>query len=487
MPPETAENGLLAAWAATLAHQENRPAILDVRGETLRTFGDIEAESLELQRLLEGIEVRSVVAMRMGNRPCWPGLLLALFRRGLIPLPIGQHVEGAELAAVLETCGVRALVEAETGGIRINPQSAEAAAYETSGGRKLGEPIRNPQTPNAEFLKLTSGTTTTPRAVRFRAAHLVADAEQICATMGIGPDDLNFGVIPFSHSYGFSNLLTPLICRGVPLVASEERLPRAILDGLAASGATVFPGIPVFFQKLAELQNVPALPRLRLCLSAGAPLSQTVGERFTERFGRKIHPFYGSSECGGIAYDASEEKDCADGFVGTAMAGVSVAPLDDGRIAIRSAAVGDGYFPDADDAALRAGCFTPGDLVEWSGRGMTIVGRVSEVINVAGRKLSPALVERCLLEVFGVRQAVVFGVPCAQRGEEAIACVVGEGIDAAGVLRFCHERLSGWQIPRDVWIVTEIAANERGKISRRQLAARYLAERDKKAVISTGA
>ena len=51
--------------------------------------------------------------------------------------------------------------------------------------------------------------------------------------MGISDADLNFGVIPFSHSYGFSNLLTPLLCRGVPLVASEDRLPRAILQDLA--------------------------------------------------------------------------------------------------------------------------------------------------------------------------------------------------------------------------------------------------------------
>ena len=452
---------LLAAWAVTLSQWKNRPAILDARGEMVRTFSDIEAESRGIERRLEGIAVRAVVAIRMGNRACWPGLLLALFRRGLIPLPLGQHVEGGELAAVLEACGVSVLVEADGEGVSVNLKSENL----------------NLKSPDAEFLKLTSGTTSAPRAVRFRVAQLVADAEQICATMGFGPDDLNFGVIPFSHSYGFSNLLTPLLCRGVPLVASEERWPRAILDGLAASGATVFPGIPVFFQKIAELENAPALPRLRLCISAGAPLSQTVGERFTERFGRKIHTFYGSSECGGIAYDASGEKDCEDGFVGTAMSGVFIAPLDDGRIAIRSAAVGDGYFPEADDAALHEGCFTPGDLIEWGARGMTIVGRASEVINVAGRKLSPALVERCLLEIPGVRQAVVFGVPCANRGEEVIACVAGEGIDAAGVLRFCHKRLSPWQVPRDVWIVPEIAANDRGKISRRLLAAQYMAAR----------
>ena len=447
---------LLAAWTQTLAKFGNRAAIVDVRGEMLRTFSDIESEAGGIARRLEAIPRRAVVAVQMGNRACWPALLLALFRRELIPLPLGQHLAGGELAAVLETCGARALIEAEGDGFSVNLKSE----------------IGNRKPPDAQFLKLTSGTTSAPRAVRFSAAQLVADGDQICATMGFDADDLNFGAIPISHSYGFSNLLTPLLCHGVPLVVTDERLPRAILDGLAASGATVFPGIPVFFQKMAALENVPALPRLRLCISAGAPLASAVAGLFTERFGKKIHAFYGSSECGGIAYDASPEASCEDGFVGTPMSGVSIAPLGDGRIAIRSAAVGDGYFPD-DDPALNGGCFVPGDLVGWSDRGLTIVGRASDVINVAGRKLSPESVEQSLLKIPGVRQAVVFGVPCADRGEEAIACVAGEGIDAADVLRFCHERLSPWQVPRDVWIVPEIAANERGKISRRLLAAQY--------------
>src|SRR5260221_13628795 len=101
--------------------------------------------------------------------------------------------------------------------------------------------------------------------------------------MGITKEDLNFGVIPISHSYGFSNLLTPLLCRGVPLVAMDDRMPRAILDGLARTGATVFPGMPVFFQNFADLPDAPALPRLRLCISAGAPLQPGVARAFTAK------------------------------------------------------------------------------------------------------------------------------------------------------------------------------------------------------------
>src|SRR5205814_2812910 len=102
------------------------------------------------------------------------------------------------------------------------------------------------------LLKLTSGTTAAPRAIRFRSHQLLADCNQICDTMGISGNDLNFGVIPVSHSYGFSNLLTPLIARGVPMVMSRDRTPRAVLADLARTGATVFPGTPVFYQAFCD-------------------------------------------------------------------------------------------------------------------------------------------------------------------------------------------------------------------------------------------
>src|SRR5207248_3750044 len=120
------------------------------------------------------------------------------------------------------------------------------------------------------LLKLTSGTTAAPRAVGFRSTQVLADCNHICNTMGINDDDLNFGVIPISHSYGFSNLLTPLIARGVATVLSSEWTPRAVLLDLARTKATVFPGTPIFYQSFGEIRDVPMLPNLRLCISAGA-------------------------------------------------------------------------------------------------------------------------------------------------------------------------------------------------------------------------
>ena len=127
-----------------------------------------------------------------------------------------------------------------------------------------------------------------------------------------------------------------------------------------------FPGMPLFFQAFNEMTQVPPLPRLRLCISAGAPLSRIVAGKFQEKFNQPIHSFYGASECGGICYDRAATSD-VEGFVGTALEGVSLEPVeaDDNptQLRVRSAAVGDGYFPAEDPARLGDGCFVPDDLV----------------------------------------------------------------------------------------------------------------------------
>ncbi len=297
--------------------------------------------------------------------------------------------------------------------------------------------------------------------------------------MGISSADLNFAVIPLSHSYGFSNLITPLLVRGVPMAISDDRMPRAVLDDLARTGSTVFPGMPLFFQAFNEMTQVPPLPKLRLCISAGAPLTRTVARNFQEKFGQRIHSFYGASECGGICYDHAATCEL-EGFVGPALRGVELQPSEPDagptQLRVRSAAVGDGYFPETESDKLGDGFFVPDDLVTISEEGVRIVGRLSDIINVAGKKVNPAEVEAHLLSFPGVRQAVVFGRASPLRHEEVVACVVAtREIQEAAVLEFCRARMSGWQVPKRIFLLDTLLSNERGKISRRELAERFSA------------
>jgi acyl-CoA synthetase (AMP-forming)/AMP-acid ligase II len=452
---------LLAAWDQTLARRGGETAIFDSQGRVIFQFREIEEWSRQFETASEfgfgEFQTGEIVGIQIGNDAHWPALFLGALRRGIVVLPIERTVSESERASALQACRV----------------SGKTIARLESGAPVDWED-RVPV-----LLKLTSGTTAAPRAVRFRSAQLLADAEQICDTMGITDRDLNFAVIPVSHSYGFSNLITPLLARGVPMAISADRMPRAVLDDLARTGATVFPGMPLFYQALCEMPAVPALPKLRLCISAGAPLGLKVARAFADKFCVAIHSFYGASECGGICYDraaASEDE----GFVGPAMEGVELQPIEPEasatQVRVRSAAVGDGYFPQPDAEKSGNGVFLPDDLVAISPAGLRLVGRVSDVINVAGKKVNPAEVEAHLLAFAAVRQAVVFGRTSTLRNEEVVACVVAErGTDEATLLEHCRGRLSGWQVPKRIYFLDALPANERGKISRRELANRFAA------------
>jgi acyl-coenzyme A synthetase/AMP-(fatty) acid ligase len=107
---------------------------------------------------------------------------------------------------------------------------------------------------------------------------------------------------------------------------------------------------------------------------------------------------------------------------------------------------------------------------------LKIVSRVSDVINVAGKKVNPAEVEAHLLRYKGVRQAVVFGrtTGAGLRNEEVAACVLASPeVNEGDLLRFCRTQLSGWQVPKRIFVVDTIPTNERGKISRRELARQF--------------
>ena len=457
------EDPILEAWERTRAQNRDCAAILDAQGKVTRTFVEIEERADQFAHELEAIASGQVVAIQIGNDPDWPSLFLACLRKQIVVLPLEQTISHEQKRNAFEICRVAAVVAAVPGG------ALKALPLRTAASTEDWE-ARRPS-----LLKLTSGTTGAPRAVRFRSEQLLADCENICETMGINERDLNFGVIPISHSYGFSNLLTPLIVRGVPLVLSADRIPRAILDGLAATRATVFPGMPVFYQSFCELNESPAMLNLRLCISAGAPLAVATAQAFHRKFGHEIHSFYGASECGGICY--VREIQPLPGFVGEAMSGVELEPMDpkasSSLFQVRSHAVADGYFPQPDTEKLGDGVFIPDDLLEKTAAGYRIVGRSSDLINVAGKKVHPAEVEAELLRCKGVREAIVFGRESERRNQEVAACVVANGVTERDLLAHCRARLSSWQVPRRIYFLEVMPVNERGKTSRRELSRRF--------------
>jgi len=470
----TVKDPILTAWERTRANNRDRAAIFDSQGKVARTFLEIEDRARQFADELERIAPRQVLAIQIGNHPDWPSLFLACLRKRIVVLPLEQTISDEQRQNAFRLCqvaGFATLSSRAENASQARTEESRCVIFKVTSAGSLGFARDD----GLALLKLTSGTTAAARAIRFRSEQLLADCENICETMGIIDRDVNFGVIPISHSYGFSNLLTPLIVRGVSLALSNDRIPRAIIDGLAANRATVFPGMPVFYQSFCEMNEPPLLPNLRLCISAGAPLPVETEQAFREKFRREIHSFYGASECGGICY--VREAQPIPGFVGEAMCGVALELVDpevsNSLIRVRSRAVADGYFPVLDEDKLGHGIFVPDDLLEKTARGYRIVGRSSDLINVAGKKVHPAEVEAEILRCEGVREAIVFGRESERRNQEVVACVVAKGLTEGELLGHCRARLSSWQVPRRIYFVEAIPVNERGKTSRRELALRY--------------
>jgi long-chain acyl-CoA synthetase len=341
------------------------------------------------------------------------------------------------------------------------------------------EPPRIPAPPlPCCHLKTTSATTGAPRTIAFTAEQLAADANNIVATMGLRPDWPNLGVISMAHSYGFSNLVLPLLLHGIPLILPPSPLPEVMRLAAAGASALTVAGVPALWSAWHEARAVP--PCVRLAISAGAPLSGTLERAVLEASGLKIHNFYGSSECGGIAYDAGDglrpEGDC----VGAPMRNVKLALNDEGCIQVSSRAVGETYWPDADDT-LRAGRFHTSDLGEFKDGLVYLRGRLNDQINVAGRKVSPATIEEALREHEAVRECLVFSVPShdADRTDLIVACVAGAAPVAAEALKqSLLKKLPAWQVPREWWFVESLGAGPRGKVSRAQWKQRFLERRE---------
>jgi long-chain acyl-CoA synthetase len=313
-------------------------------------------------------------------------------------------------------------------------------------------------------LKQTSATTAHARLLAFTAEQLAADAAQIVAAMDLRPDWPNLGVISLAHSYGFSNLVLPLLLHGIPLILAPAPLPEIIRRAAAQESAVTLAAVPAMWRAWHESGGVPA--QVRLAISAGAPLPLSLEQAVFAASGIKIHNFYGASECGGIAYDASPNPRADATLAGTPLPCVQVSLNDDGCLTVRGRAVGQTSWPEA-SPSLADGLFQTSDLAELKNGLVFLRGRASDLINIAGRKVSPETIERALLSHPRVRECLVFGAPSPdeQRADMIVAVVVASAGETE-LKQFLLESLPAWQVPRLWRFVESLSSSPRGKISR---------------------
>ena len=213
-----------------------------------------------------------------------------------------------------------------------------------------GQPAPEISSPPAIILHLksTSATGGAARFVACTAEQLMADAENIVATMGLRPDWPNLGVISLAHSYGFSNLVLPLLLHGIPLLLAPAPLPEIIRRAAEPESAVTLPAVPAMWRAWHEADAIP--PNVRLAISAGSPLPVTLEQDVFKTRGLKIHNFLGASECGGMAYDVRETPRTDAACVGSPLQNVNLSVNADGCLTVRSRAVAETYWPEPSTA-----------------------------------------------------------------------------------------------------------------------------------------
>ncbi|MFA6959885.1 MAG: class I adenylate-forming enzyme family protein [Opitutaceae bacterium] len=421
---------VISSWTRLVRDNPSAPALTEAASGRTWTRAELDTEAGAWRDALTDDVGGQCVTFALPNGTAWFAVFLGLLRAGATPVPL----DSSEPAPAHRELAISA-----------------RAAWSWIDGRleHAVTGLRRSRTFSC-LVKLTSGSTGRPRALRFTDAKMLADGRQVCAGMGITPDDVNFAVIPFGHSYGLGNLVMPILVQGTPLVCAGVPLPHSLAADIAKWKPTVFPAVPALLRALAA-SDLPAdaLGSLRTVISAGAPLSPEIARAFFDKFNLPPHSFYGSSETGGIAYDRTGEATLTGRSVGTPLGGVTITPLRGGRIRVTSAAV------------MARGGFSPADKVALNEHGeLVLQGRAGRLMKVAGRRINLADLERALRTVPGVRDA--FAAPHPQNPEE-LAAVLATSHDIAALRGLLRTHFAAWKIPRRLVIVAEFPLTARGK------------------------
>ena len=469
---------LVERFARVVRDHPHRPLVyLPLTGAAI-TAAQLSERVAAARRELEAVGLRpgDLLLNAAGNRIEFLSVFLAALEIGAGILPLDAGTAAAEVRAIATRFAARAVVapdaaprERGVDGRLIGGVQAVAIADDRSGWHYT-----------SAILKLTSGSAGEPRAAVTSQAQLVADGEHVIAAMDIAEDGPQMAAIPLSHSYGLGNLVMPLVLQGTPIVLRDAFVPQRFAEDARMCGARIFPGVPFMFDHFsAHLSPGAWPPQLDRLISAGARLESRTARAFHGSFGLKIHSFYGTSETGGIAYDDTPDPP-DEGVVGRPLPGVCVtlqpeegAGKDCGRVHVSSAAVAAGYADGVPfDTGVTEGGFLTGDLGRFDAHGaLVLTGRVSDFINVAGRKVQPEEVEAVLRTMPGIVDVRVVGGADPLRGEQIVACLVCAGAppDTAAVRRFCAARLAAHKMPRAVVPLERIPLTARGKTDRRRL------------------
>jgi len=338
----------------------------------------------------------------------------------------------------------------------------------------------------------TSGTTSRPKLVPLTQHNICTSARNVSSTLGLGPRDRGLIVMPLFHIHGLiASLLAPLSAGGQVFCTPGYNALR-FFAWMSEARPTWYTAVPTMHQGiLARAEHnrevIEANP-LRFIRSSSSSMPPQVIRELEATFGAPLIEAYGMTEAAHqMASNPLPPSERVPGTVGIA-AGPEVAIMDEqgmllpagqmGEIVIRGENVMHGYEnnPGANSEAFTNGWFRTGDQGLKSADGyVTITGRLKEIINRGGEKISPREVDEALMDHPAILQVVTFAVPHVRLGEDVAAAVVlreGASLSEKELREFAARRLADFKVPRTVLFLPEIPKGATGKLQRIGLAAK---------------
>ncbi|MBM4197095.1 MAG: AMP-binding protein [Gammaproteobacteria bacterium] len=336
----------------------------------------------------------------------------------------------------------------------------------------------------------TSGTTSRPKVVPLTHSNVCTSAANIARSLALVPGDRCLNVMPLFHIHGLIAALLSSLSAGASVVCSPGFNALQFFGLVADHRPTWYTAVPTMHQAIlaraARNPEVVQAAKLRLIRSSSASLPPQVMLELEKVFGAPVIEAYGMTEAAHqMASNPLPPAPRKPGSVGIA-AGPEVAIMDEsgrllpqgatGEIVIRGANVTAGYAnnPAANATAFTHGWFRTGDQGVLDEEGyLRLTGRLKEIINRGGEKISPREVDEALLDHPAVAQAVTFGVPHDKLGEDVAAAVVlkeGSSATERELREFVGVRLAAMKVPRQVLFLAEIPKGVTGKLQRIGLA-----------------
>ena len=336
----------------------------------------------------------------------------------------------------------------------------------------------------------TSGTTSKPKIVPLKVQNLVSSADNIAGTLRLTAADRCLNVMPLFHIHGLSAAILATIASGGSVQCMEGFSAPHFIDWIISQRATWYTAVPSMHQSI--LANASATQTLideiglRFIRSSSAALPPKVMQGLEELFDVPVIEAYGMTEAAhqmtSNPLPPGERKAGSVGIASNidvaimAVKGADLLPADEpGEIVIKGPSVMTAYSNNAqaNDEAFVQDWFRTGDLGYLDADGyLFITGRIKEIINRGGEKISPLEVEDVLLRHPAVSQAVAFAIPHETLGEEIAAAVVAqdENVSSKELQKFVDLRLAQFKVPRQVIFMDEIPKGPTGKVQRIGLA-----------------